>query len=507
MMDQRRLNPGPDSSIFRFWIQVLRPPVARVLKGNSMATSKPITLNELQTLIAECKGEWEHLEFKKTTGELHGGMESLCGFLNGSGGRVFFGVTNAGKVIGQDVTDLTFQEIANAIRKLEPPAWIEQHRVSVSGTKEVLILETTRQKDGPYTFDGRPYQRIGNTTSRMPQAEYQRRLFDRASGQHRWENQVAERYTLVDLDLSEVERTHRIAIDTRRLETPFTSASDTLDRLQLSRDGYLLQAAVVLFGKKQMPDYPQCALRMARFRGTTKNEFIDQRQMHGHAFEILEEASLFLRRHVAMAGWFEEGKLERQEKPSVPFLALREAIVNAICHRDYSIPGGAVHIAVYDDRLEIISTGLLPSGLTVADLKQDHPSRPRNPLIAEPFYLRSLIEKWGRGTQRIVSLCREGGYPDPDFLEAAGAVTVRFPLTDDHTVAIARTNLTERQRRILSILSDENEWTFPDLFELLQGSVGVRTVQIEMQKLRDLGFICSRGRGKSAKWWLKKNPN
>ena len=82
--------------------------------------------------------------------------------------------------------------------------------------------------------------------------------------------------------------------------------------------------------------------------------------------------------------------------------------------------------------LEIISTGLLPPGITVADLKRDHPSRPRNPLIAEPFYLRSLIEKWGRGTQRIVTLCREGRYPDPEFLEAAGAVTVRFPAAGYH---------------------------------------------------------------------------
>jgi ATP-dependent DNA helicase RecG len=263
----------------------------------------------------------------------------------------------------------------------------------------------------------------------------------------------------------------------------------------------------VLFGKKQMPDYPQCALRMARFRGTTKDEFIDQRQIHAHAFDVLEEASLFLQRHVAVAGWFEEGKLERQEKPGYPFLALREAIVNAICHRDYSIPGGAVHIAIYDDRLEIISTGLLPPGITVADLKMDHPSRPRNPLIAEPFYLRSLIEKWGRGTQKIVTLCREGGYPAPEFLEAAGAVTVRFPAAGYLAPTKVRPNLTERQRRILSTLSDGRERSFPDLFEALENPPSARTVQVEMRVLRDLGFVDSRGRGKSARWWLKEGAS
>src|SRR5436190_23549763 len=144
-----------------------------------MTAPGTMTLAELQRLIADSKGEWEHIEFKKTTGELHGAMETLCGFLNGTGGKVLFGVTNAGKVQGQDVTDATFQEVANAIRKLDPSSWIEQTRIPVSGTKEVLMLATTAHADGPYTFDGRPYVRIGNTTSRMPQHEYERRLLAR----------------------------------------------------------------------------------------------------------------------------------------------------------------------------------------------------------------------------------------------------------------------------------------------------------------------------------------
>jgi ATP-dependent DNA helicase RecG len=89
-----------------------------------MAAPGIMTLTELQRLIAESKGEWEHVEFKKPTSELLGGMESLCGFLNGAGGKVLFGVTNVGRIVGQDVSDATFQEVANAIRKLEPPAWI-----------------------------------------------------------------------------------------------------------------------------------------------------------------------------------------------------------------------------------------------------------------------------------------------------------------------------------------------------------------------------------------------
>ena len=114
-----------------------------------MSALGTMTLDELQRLIAESKGEWEHIEFKRTTGDLQGGMETLCGFLNGSGGKVLFGVNTAGKVLGQDVGDSTFQEVANAIRKIEPPAWIEQVRVPLDDTKEVLILQTTVHADGP----------------------------------------------------------------------------------------------------------------------------------------------------------------------------------------------------------------------------------------------------------------------------------------------------------------------------------------------------------------------
>ena len=329
-----------------------------------------MTLAELQTLIADSTGEWEHIEFKRTTGELQGGMETLCGFLNGTGGKVIFGVTQAGKIQGQDTTDATFQEVANAIRKLEPPSWIEQTRVPLGETREVLILATTEQADGPYTFDGRPYLRIGNTTSRMPQAEYQRRLLARALAKERWENQIAEGYTLADMDMAEVERTFRAAVHQGRLESAPADPVEGLDRLHLRVDGRSLRAAVVLFGRKLMPDYPQCALRLARFKGTDKTEFLDNRQMHGHAFQLLDEAMHFILRNIPIAGRIEPGKLERQDTPLYPPLALREALVNALCHRDYTIPGGAVSVGIYDDRLEVISMGLLPAGITVADLKR-----------------------------------------------------------------------------------------------------------------------------------------
>ena len=371
------------------------------------------------------------------------------------------------------------------------------------GRRKFLKLETTTLTDGPYTFDGRPYVRIGNTTSRMPQAEYQRRLLSRASARHRWENQVAEGYSGSDLDVEEIDRAVRAAIYCGRLESQSSDPFGALDRLQLRVDGQLLNAAVVLFGRRFMPYYPQCTVRLARFKGMDKSEFLDQRQLHGHAFQILDEAMHFILRNIPIAGRFEPGKLERQDVPLYPPLALREALVNAICHRDYTIAGGAIFVAIYDDRLEVTSLGLLPPGVTVADLKRDHSSRLRNPLIAGVFYRRGLIEQWGRGTQKIVDWCVAAGQPEPEFEEQAGAVVVRFRPSGYHPPLRVGQDLSERQRRILLTLSSRKEWTFPEIYESLDDPPSERTVRMELSGLSGLGLVGSRGRGKFARWWLK----
>lgn len=101
-------------------------------------------------------------------------------------------------------------------------------------------------------------------------------------------------------------------------------------------------------------------------------------------------------------------------------------IANALCHRDYAVGGGAVSIAIFDDRLEVTSVGPLPFGQTVEDLLRPHPSRPWNPMIAQVFYRRGLIEQWGRGTLKMVQLAEEAGLATPEFEVTRHDVTVRF---------------------------------------------------------------------------------
>ena len=177
-------------------------------------------------------------------------------------------------------------------------------------------------------------------------------------------------------------------------------------------------------------------------------------------------------------------------------------MVNALCHRDYSILGGAVNVAIFDDRLEVISSGLLPTGISIADLKREHVSKPRNPLIAEVFYRRGLIERWGRGTQKIVELCRVAGQPEPDFEEQAGNVVVRFWRSGYHPPMRVSHDLTERQRRILLVLGDRARWSIHDIMRRLPNPPKLRAVQNDLHFLRGCGLVLTGGRGGNARWCL-----
>ena len=268
------------------------------------------------------------------------------------------------------------------------------------------------------------------------------------------------------------------------------------------KEGRLNNAAIVLFGTRFLPDYPQCQLRMARFRGVDKSEFLDQRQIEGHAFTLLDEAMLFLRRHLPVAGRIVPGLFEREDEPLFPLEALREALVNAFCHRDYTIVGGAVSLAIYDDRLEIWSDGRLPSGLTPEDLKREHPSKPRNPLIVKVFYLRGIIERWGRGTQKIVELCVKAGHPEPEFGEQAGSVWVRFLPSGyivPHRVAH---DLTERQREILQIVAHHGPIPLRGIMDRMSNPPASATVRDDLYHLKRLELIDSKGHGRGAVWRL-----
>ena len=366
------------------------------------------------------------VEFKQTTGQLERGMETLCAFLNGEGGTVMFGVMDNGKIIGQEVSDKTKREIAEAIRLIEPFATITVSYACVPGTdKQVVVLYAEEQRHmRPFTYKGRAYQRIESVTSVMPQDKYNHLLMQRG-GKYSWEAMPNPDLHISDLDENAIIGAVRAGINCGRL--PETTIREEipaiLEKFDLLHDGKLNNAAAVLFGRN-LYDYPQCLLRMARFRGTTKEEFIDNQRLQGNIYVLLDTAMSFFFKHLSLSGKIEG--LYREEKLSIPYKALRECCINAFCHRAYHRPGGSVGIAIYDDRVEIESSGAFPPDMTLEKLLGGHSSEPPNLIIANVLYKSELLESWGRGIRLMMDECRNVGIPDPDFHTDGSSVWVVF---------------------------------------------------------------------------------
>ena len=386
-----------------------------------------ISVKEIARLARQ--GEGTTLEFKRTTGELKEGLQTLCAFLNSSGGTVLFGVRPDGAIEGQAVSDQTLRDIAQAAERLEPPTHVSIHKVKVKTGRDVVVVSVEGGHDArPFTFEGRPYERVGSTTRRMPQARYERMLVERGHAKRRWENLPMGGLSLKDMDGGEILRTRELAIQQNRI-SPDTSRDigEILDRLSLRMDGVLTHAALMLYGRRFLPDYPQCLLKMGRFRGTkVTGEIVDNRQEHMNAFAMVREGMEFLRRTMPLGARFPKGQIFREDRFPVPPDALREILLNAVMHRDYSHYSGYVAVAVFDDRIEIQSYGRLPTGITVEQLSGPHRSKPTNPLIAEAFHRTGAVEVWGRGTNRVIEMCKKHGARPPTFEEQQGFLVVTF---------------------------------------------------------------------------------
>lgn len=460
--------------------------------------------SQLQSLVAQ--GESETLEFKKTTGERREAMHALCGMLNHRGGRVLFGVAPQGTIVGQQVSDHTLEEVSQELQLIEPNILPQVARIAVKPGLQVIAVQVATGQNRPYSYKGQAYKRLGNTNVKMSREEYNRILIERFHGERRWETEPAEGWTVQDLDEDELLRTMEEAIRRGRMSDPGTrDPFEVLRGFGLTKGDQILRAAAVLFGRQERleADYPQCLLRVAKFKGTDKTVFLDNRQFHGNTLYLLQRGEQFLRENLPIAGRVIPSLFERQDDPLYPPVALREALANAFCHRDYSIGGGSVALAVYDDRLEITSSGTLHFELTAEKLFQPHESLPWNPLIARVFHRRGLIESWGRGTLRMAELTQQAGLPRPEIEEQAGCVVVRFRPSRYIPPQQVKQDLTTRQRLILQILSERPKGVSRgEIVARLEQPF--RSIRDDLEKLRNLDLVITYGHGRGAVWRLKE---
>lgn len=427
-------------------------------------------LEDIKELIALTENG--KMEFKETTGQLERGMETLCAFLNGEGGTVLFGITDKGKIIGQEVADTTKRSIAEAINRLEPTATVHISYVSISDSnKKIIALNVDDSRlNRPFCYKGRPYYRVESTTSTMPQTMYNQLLMVRDESKYRWELFENAKLSLEDMDDNEILKTVRLGIECGRLpENTGNNIPIILEKFGLLANGVLNNAAAVLFANREMIDYPQCLLRLARFKGTDKMVFMDNQRIQGNLFKLLDVAMAFIFKHLSLSGTTEG--LEREEHLTIPYKAIREGVINSLCHRQFRTPGSSVGIAIYDDRVEIENPGTLPRDWDMEKMKSEHCSEPPNPLIANVLYKRKLLENWGRGISLMIEECQKAKLPEPEFKLSGGFVILVFRYGENNHISTTQVpykyhTSTIQVQSLLNIIGN-NTYSVKEMMELL----------------------------------------
>ena len=388
-----------------------------------------ITIDEIKKLIA--KDETRTLELKKTTGELYKGMETACAFLNSDGGWLMFGIAPSLKIIGQNVTDNTRQEVANALRKIEPAIDVEVEYIELPDKPDYYVIaiyfDSNNFKNGPYSFDGRAFYKVESTTALMPRQMYEERLKLSNPRRFSWENTPNPEISVEDMDTELLYQTLHDGIGSRRIHASAMTLQDPMKimmKLGVARkDGMILNAANVLFGKDPTLLHPQCKIRLARFEGVDKRVFRDQTVCEGNLFEQYDAVMDFCLKHLNLSGRM-DSKF-RQDSLTVPYEAIKEATINMLCHRSWNAENTTPSLAIYDNRIVFQNPGAFPLGMSWQDFVDDQiGSLPANPTIANVFYRRGTMEAWGRGIGLIMKSCSEQGLPVPEIRVAAPFVNL-----------------------------------------------------------------------------------
>ncbi|MFW6120000.1 MAG: RNA-binding domain-containing protein [Petrotogales bacterium] len=440
-------------------------------------------------------GESEKQELKESLSEWRDIVETVSAFSNAKGGTIQIGVSEDKQIFGVTIGKNTLEKLANQIRQNTDPSIFPSIEVENKDGNKVIVIYVKESRTKPVFAFGRAFKRVGKTNQRLGHDEI-RKLSLQTSKTY-WDEQICEDADLEDIDKDKVkwflekvkaERKSDISLD--------ISVKESLERLNLIKNNSLTNAAVLLFGKNPQRFFSQSEVRCARFKGTKPLEFIDMKVFDGDIIDQREDAVEFVKEHIKL-----HAKIvgtERVETWEYPIEAIREAITNAICHRDYEIASN-VQVRIFDDRIEIWGVGPLPEPLTIEDLRGKHDSVLRNPLIGKCFFLIKYIEEWGTGTNRIIKSCLDHDLPEPLFEEISGSliVTFRKKMTEGF---LREKDLNERQIEAVKYL-EKNERierkTYSDIFD-----VGATTAYKELDEMREKGIIKRKGKGRGTYYVL-----
>ena len=363
--------------------------------------------SELSELIAH--GEGATVEFKRSLAKDVG--RGLCAFANAGGGTVLLGVSDAGRIVGVADHNRLKSRVLSTARSADPPIEVE-----VESVGDVLRVVVPPQKRKPYAFGGRFFMRDGASSRQMSNAEVEELFY--AAGRLHFDRKPCADFS-IENDLDD----ETWARFSRRAKVP-----ESMDRMValrnlglLDKDDRMTHAGAWLLARDIRRFTTTAHVSCALFMGTEKVRILDRRDFHRDVPAMVDDAVAWILAKINVE--FIIRHVRREERPELPEEALREAVANAVAHRDYRSTAN-VQIYVFKDRIEVVSPGGLPAGMAETDLGTK--SMPRNPLLFGMLYRMDVVENIGSGIRRIRDLCRDRGVAEPTIDVSEHWVTVTF---------------------------------------------------------------------------------
>lgn len=443
--------------------------------------------------------ENQHIEWKSSWRDEY--LQWICGFANAEGGVLEIGKDDRGRVVGIENARKLMEDLPNKIRDIL--GILATVNLQQEGEKEWISI-AVESYPFPVSLRGHYYIRSGSTNQELKGAALDRFLL-RKQGLT-WDGVPIPH--IKPEQLSEAEFTHfkKLAAKSERISTEDLELDkgELLEKLHLIENGYLNRAAVLLFHPEPQRFVTGASVKVGFFFSDSDLRFHDE--IRGSLFQQVDKTLELLLTKYLIAGISYSGAYRVETLP-YPQTAIREALINAICHKDYA-SGNPIQISVYKDKILFFNQGVLHETLSIEKLKSKHQSAPFNPFIANAFFRAGLIEAWGSGTVKMIVDCKNHGIPEPDYRYDMGGFWVEFRSNLENGFSNnvgeksgkSRGNIGETSAKILELIGNNVFVTIPEL--AVQIGVSERSVERNIQKLQKLGALERIGGAKGGRWLI-----
>jgi len=358
--------------------------------------TRTISPDQVELLIRE--GEGLTVEFKERyTPRMD---EDIVAFANAKGGTILLGVRDVGIVIGERLTNDLKARINSLARHCKPTLSVRLAQVG-----EVAAVVVPEGTEKPYSCGSGYYRRLDGNTQKMSHDEL--RIMFAENEPLPFEEKTVKGFTFDDVSRAKIRAFTREA----GIRIGQTAVPDFLRSLKVANETRVKNAGILFFAKDVYEHLHQAQMTLLAFKGTGRLHIYDRHDVRDDLLTQFNEAVAFLKKHLNVRS--EIRGVNREDIYEIPLEVLREAVVNALMHRDYSITGTQVSVEVYDDRVEIVNPGGLPKGLSVRDLGTV--SIRRNELIADLFFRLHKVERIGMGIRKMKEAMVAAGLREPVF--------------------------------------------------------------------------------------------